>query len=57
MGPGALNKDGARLAMSVKEGDRVLIPTYGGSPVKVGEEEYSLFRDSELLAKIREEAN
>jgi chaperonin GroES len=41
--------------MSVKEGDRVLIPTYGGSPVKVGEEEYSLFRDSEILARIREE--
>lgn len=27
---------------------------YGGSPVKVGEEEYSLFRDHELLAKINE---
>jgi chaperonin GroES len=27
---------------------------YGGSPIKVGEEEYSLFRDHELLAKINE---
>lgn len=27
---------------------------YGGSPVKVGEEEYALFRDYELLAKINE---
>lgn len=27
---------------------------YGGSPVKVGEEEYHLFRDSEILAKINE---
>lgn len=33
--------------MSVKTGDRVLIPQYGGSPVKVGEEEYTLFRDHE----------
>lgn len=40
--------------MSVKEGDKVLIPQYGGSPVKVGEEEFSLFRDSEILAKINE---
>jgi chaperonin GroES len=27
---------------------------FGGSPVKVGEEEYTLFRDSEILAKINE---
>ena len=40
--------------MSVKEGDNVLIPQYGGSPIKVGEEEFSLFRDSEILAKINE---
>jgi hypothetical protein len=27
---------------------------FGGSPIKVGDEEYSLFRDYELLAKINE---
>ncbi|KAK3503053.1 chaperonin 10-like protein, partial [Neurospora crassa] len=47
VGPGALDKDGKRLPMGVNAGDRVLIPQYGGSPVKVGEEEYTLFRDSE----------
>ncbi|KAL1994921.1 hypothetical protein VTN49DRAFT_1108 [Thermomyces lanuginosus] len=40
--------------MSVKPGDKVLIPQYGGSPVKVNDEEYALFRDSEILAKISE---
>ncbi|GAB0137709.1 mitochondrial chaperonin Cpn10 homeolog b [Epichloe bromicola] len=30
------------------------IVQYGGSPVKAGEEEYQLFRDSEILAKINE---
>ncbi|KAG9781394.1 10 kDa heat shock protein, mitochondrial [Exophiala dermatitidis] len=54
VGPGGFDKDGRRLAMSVKEGDKVLIPQYGGSPVKVGDEEYHLFRDHELLAKINE---
>ncbi|EAA27079.1 chaperonin Cpn10 [Neurospora crassa] len=54
VGPGALDKDGKRLPMGVNAGDRVLIPQYGGSPVKVGEEEYTLFRDSEILAKIAE---
>ncbi|RYP79350.1 hypothetical protein DL769_003031 [Monosporascus sp. CRB-8-3] len=54
VGPGALTKDGQRVPMSVASGDRVLIPQFGGSPVKVGEEEYQLFRDSDILAKINE---
>ncbi|KAK4233597.1 chaperonin 10-like protein [Achaetomium macrosporum] len=54
VGPGALDKDGKRMPMGVSAGDRVLIPQYGGSPVKVGDEEYHLFRDSEILAKINE---
>ncbi|KAI0840746.1 chaperonin Cpn10 [Hypoxylon sp. FL0890] len=54
VGPGALNQEGKRVPMGVQTGDRVLIPQYGGSPVKVGEEEYHLFRDSEILAKINE---
>jgi len=54
VGPGATDKDGKRIECSVKPGDRVLIPPYGGSPVKVGDEEYTIFRDHELLAKINE---
>ncbi|CCX29751.1 chaperonin 10-like protein [Pyronema domesticum] len=57
VGPGGLDKDGKRIEVSVKAGDRVLIPPYGGSPVKVGDEEYTLFRDHELLAKINEATN
>lgn len=49
VGPGALNKAGTRLPMGVTVGDRVLIPQFGGSPVKAGEEEYQLFRDSECV--------
>ncbi|KAK3049776.1 mitochondrial heat shock protein Hsp10 [Extremus antarcticus] len=54
VGPGAWDRDGKRMAMSVAAGDKVLIPQYGGSPIKVGEDEYSIFRDHELLAKIKE---
>ena len=74
VGPGAPNKDGNILPVSVKAGDRVLLPGWGGNPIKVGEEvswlawqvplvadatfartqEYFLFRDSEILAKIQE---
>ncbi|PNP76330.1 hypothetical protein FNYG_10389 [Fusarium nygamai] len=54
VGPGAMDKKGNRLPMGVAVGDRVLIPQFGGSPVKAGEEEFQLFRDSEILAKINE---
>ncbi len=49
VGPGAFDRAGARLPMGVTVGDRVLIPQFGGSPVKAGEEEYQLFRDSEYV--------
>jgi len=54
VGPGGLDKDGKRVAMSVKPGDKVLIPTYGGTKINVAEEDFSIFRDHELLAKIAE---
>ncbi|KAJ5256859.1 chaperonin Cpn10 [Penicillium angulare] len=54
VGPGLLDREGKRLPMGVASGDKVLIPMFGGSPIKVGEEEYTLYRDSEILAKINE---
>ncbi|KAL1406800.1 hypothetical protein Q8F55_006206 [Vanrija albida] len=54
VGPGAPNKEGTVVPVSVKVGDRVLLPGWGGSPIKVGEEEYHLFKDAEILAKISE---
>ncbi|KAF8346644.1 hsp10-like protein [Amanita rubescens] len=54
VGPGAPDKHGKIVPTQVKAGDRVLLPGWGGSSIKVGEEEYFLFRDSEILAKIQE---
>ncbi|KAG8945324.1 10 kDa heat shock protein [Tulasnella sp. 424] len=53
-GPGARDKDGKIIPMSVKAGDRVLLPGWGGNAIKVGEEEFFLFKDAEILAKIKE---
>ena len=47
VGPGSFDRDGKRTAMSVAAGDRVLIPQFGGSSLKVGDDEYHLFRDHE----------
>jgi co-chaperonin GroES (HSP10) len=54
VGPGAIDRHGNKIPVNVVPGDRVLIPEFGGSRVKVGEEEYTLFRDVEILAKINE---
>lgn len=52
VGPGAVDKSGNRIAPSVAPGDRVLIPPFGGSSIKIGDSDYLLFRDGEILAKI-----
>jgi co-chaperonin GroES (HSP10) len=39
--------------MSVKEGDRVLVPTFGGTKVTVAEEDFSIFRDHECVSPIK----
>jgi co-chaperonin GroES (HSP10) len=38
VGPGAPNKEGQIMPTSVKAGDRVLLPGWGGNALKVGEE-------------------
>jgi chaperonin GroES len=52
VGPGKLLEDGKRATPSVKKGDIVLYAKYGGSDVKVGEKEYLIMRESDVLAKV-----
>lgn len=54
VGPGFTDPNGIKIVPSCVEGETVLIPQFGGTQVKIGEEEYYLFRDSEILAKISE---
>ncbi|KAH9964672.1 hsp10-like protein, partial [Lactifluus volemus] len=54
VGPGAPDKEGRIVLSLVKAGDRVLLHGWGGNAIKVGEDEYHLFKDSEILAKIEE---
>ncbi|KAI9227908.1 MAG: chaperonin Cpn10 [Piptocephalis tieghemiana] len=54
VGPGSLDKDGKRVPVSLAKGDTVLLPPYGGSNVKVQDQEMLLFREDEILAKITE---
>jgi co-chaperonin GroES (HSP10) len=49
VGPGGLDRDGKRIDISVKPGDKVLIPQFGGTKITVQEEEFSIFRDHEYV--------
>ena len=39
VGPGRRNKDGDLIPVGVKEGDKVLLPEYGGSQIKLDNKE------------------
>jgi chaperonin GroES len=46
-------KEGVHLPITVNVGDKVLLPEYGGLPLKVdGGDELFLFRNDEILAKF-----
>lgn len=38
--------------ITVAVGDKVLLPEYGGQTVKMGEDEYFLFRNDDILGKF-----
>jgi len=50
VGPGRLSEDGKRIAMDVKVGDRVIYAKYGGSEIKVEDEDLIILRESDILA-------
>jgi len=51
VGPGRLSEDGKRIAMDIKVGDRVIYAKYGGTEIKVDDEELVILRESDVLAK------
>lgn len=52
IGTGRLLADGSRGNMQVKEGDRILFTSYGPEELKVGDSEYLLMSESDVLAII-----
>jgi len=43
-------ENGQLIPMEVKEGDRVIFSKYAGTEVKVGDKEYLIMRESDILA-------
>ncbi|RMF72826.1 MAG: co-chaperone GroES [Planctomycetota bacterium] len=52
VGNGRRQEDGEVIPLDVKAGDKVLIGKYAGNEVKIGDEEYVILREDEILAVI-----
>ena len=51
VGPGGI-VDGKEVEMYVKVGDKVIIGKYAGTEVKLNKEEYTIVRQSDILAVV-----
>ena len=51
VGPGGM-VDGKEIVMEVKVGDKVLMSQYAGTEVKLDGEEYTIVRQSDILATV-----
>ena len=52
VGPGKMSDAGNRMALQLKEGDRVLFGKYAGTEIKMEGEEYLMMREEDILAII-----
>lgn len=53
VGPGG-NVEGKEITMYVKTGDKVLTSKYSGTEVKLDGEEYTIVRQSDILAVVQD---
>ena len=52
VGQGSLSNTGKLLEMSVKKGDTILLPEYGGQSIKLNNEELFIYKDTDNNAKM-----
>lgn len=52
VGSGKRNDDGSHQEMEVKIGDKVLYSKYAGTDIKLGNEEYVLLAEKDILAIV-----
>jgi chaperonin GroES len=52
VGTGRMKKDGTKLPLEVKKGDRVLFAKYGGTEVMIDGEEHLIMKEEDILAVI-----
>jgi chaperonin GroES len=52
IGTGKRDDDGKLIPFNVKKGDKILMPKYGGTEVKIDDKAYQILREDDILAVI-----
>jgi chaperonin GroES len=52
VGAGRIKKDGTKMPLEIKKGDRVLYAKYGGTEIRIDGEEYLMMKEDDILAII-----
>jgi chaperonin GroES len=52
VGSGKVNDKGERVALDVKEGDRILFGKYAGNEIKIDGVEHLIMREDDILAIV-----
>lgn len=52
VGDGHVNNQGEKVALTVKEGDKVIFSSYAGDEITIGDDEYLLLRESDIMATL-----
>ena len=52
VGTGKRDDDGKIIPFNVKKGDKVLMPKYGGTEVKIDDKTYQIMREDDILAVL-----
>ncbi len=52
VGPGKFDKDGKRIPIEVKKGNRILFSRYAGTEIKINGVEHLMMREDDILAII-----
>jgi chaperonin GroES len=54
IGTGKLDDNGKKIPFNVKKGDKVLMPKYGGTEVKLNDKDYQIMREEDILGIIED---
>jgi chaperonin GroES len=55
VGPGKVDDDGKRIPMDVKKGNYILFGKYSGNEIRIGDDEYLIMREEDVLAIVEKE--
>jgi len=54
IGTGKLDDNGKKIPFNVKKGDKVLMPKYGGTEVKLNDRDYQIIREEDILGVVED---